>query len=160
MLDFPRMHSATATFSFSFSSLVSFVFPFLLQFLLLFVCMCVFIKEKIYIQLQIRLWGQQRNMQLPSALFGLSLQSFSLKPFFYFFLKKPAEKVSYIFSKKAFLIFRKRNFLIFRERYIRYHGRFRTRSIFRTLAYSEPEAYSDHCQTSTMERFALVSPSS
>ena len=31
---------------------------------------------------------------------------------------------------------------------------FRTRSIFRILVYLETEAYSGHCQTSAMERFA------
>ena len=33
---------------------------------------------------------------------------------------------------------------------------FRTRSISKTLVYSEPEAYSEHFQTSTMERFAKI----
>ena len=40
---------------------------------------------------------------------------------------------------------------------------FRTASIFRTLAYLEPEAYSEHCQTCVMKRFAtwrIFSPSS
>ena len=32
-------------------------------------------------------------------------------------------------------------------------GTFRTRDIFTTLGYSEPEAYSEACQTPTMERF-------
>ena len=27
---------------------------------------------------------------------------------------------------------------------------------FKTLIYSQPEAYSEHCQTSTMERFVKV----
>ena len=42
-------------------------------------------------------------------------------------------------------IFLKNFFLIFRERYIQNRG------IFRTLVYSENEAYSEHCQTFTME---------
>ena len=32
---------------------------------------------------------------------------------------------------------------------------FRTTSIFRTLVYSEPEAYSKHCETFTMESFSF-----
>ena len=87
-----------------------------------------------------------------------ALKTFSSKGFFYLFLKQPALK-NYIFSKKAFLIFRKQNFLtfsqqkvflIFWERYIQNHEIFRIRTIFRTLIWSEPEAYSGHCQTSTM----------
>ena len=64
-------------------------------------------------------------------------------------------KKSFIISqKKAFLIFqerkppkinssyfRKKNFLIFREQYIQNPSMFRTRSIFRTLVYSEPVVY-------------------
>ena len=74
----------------------------------------------------------------------------SLKFLIFFPNKTCSEKVSYNFSKKAFLIFGKRNFLIFRERYIQNPG------IFRTLEYSEPEAYLEHYQTSTMERFAKI----
>ena len=40
--------------------------------------------------------------------------------------------------------------------YIQNPGIFRTRSIFRKLVYSEPEAYSEHCQTFRMERFVKV----
>ena len=54
------------------------------------------------------------------------------------------EKILYISGNGTFLYFRKRNFLIFRERYIQ------NPSIFRTRAYSE------HCQTSTMECFVKV----
>ena len=36
------------------------------------------------------------------------------------------------------------------ERYIR------NPDIFRTVIYSEPDAYSEHSQTSTMERFAKI----
>ena len=100
---------------------------------------------------------QQYNMQLPGALFGLSLKIFPLKNFLYFFLKKScSEKVSYTFPKKAFLLFRKRNFLIFQERYICNPSTIRTRSIFSNLVYSEHEAHSEHCQTSTMERFSKI----
>ena len=71
--------------------------------------------------------------------------------------KTCSERFSYIFSKKAFLISRKRNFLIFQERYIQNPIIFRTRSIFRTLAYSEPKAYLEHCKPSTMESFTRSS---
>ena len=69
--------------------------------------------------------------------------------FLYFFLKKLLWKSFSYFLKKAShpLIFRKPNFLTFRERYIWSPG------IFRTLVYSEFEAYSEHCQTSTLKRF-------
>ena len=46
------------------------------------------------------------------------------------------EKIIYISGNGTFLYFRK--------------------GIFRTLAYSKPETYSEHCQTSTMERFAKI----
>ena len=52
--------------------------------------------------------------------------------------------------KKAFLIFGKPNFLNFQERYIQNLGIFRTRNKFKNLVYSKPEAYSEHCQTYTM----------
>ena len=55
---------------------------------------------------------------------------------------------------KKNLYFRKRNFLIFRERYIQNPSIFRTRSIFRTLVYLEPETYSEQRQSSAMECFA------
>ena len=71
-------------------------------------------------------------MQLPSALFGLSPQIFSLKNFLFFFLEKLLWKSFLYFLKKVFLIFRKQNFLIFRERYSQNPGTFRTRSISRT----------------------------
>ena len=77
---------------------------------------------------------------------GLNPQNFSLKNFLYFFLKKPALKKFLIFSQKNFTnfqeaelsyIFFKKVFLIFRERYIQKPGKFRTRSLIRTLVYSE-----------------------
>ena len=81
-------------------------------------------------------------------------QKFSLKKFLLFFPKKPALKKFLIFSQKAFnflgtetpkksLYFRKQNFLIFHERYIQNPSIFRTRSIFRTMAYLKPEGYSE-----------------
>ena len=74
-----------------------------------------------------------------------------------FFSKKHTLKQFLIFSqKKVFLIFRKQNFLIFRERYIQNLGIFRTRSIFRTLVYLQLKAYSEHCQTSAIERFIKI----
>ena len=90
---------------------------------------------------------------------GFNPQNFSLKKFLIFFPKKTcSEKVSYIFSKKSFYnFFRKRNFLIFQERYIRNPSIFRTRSMLRTLVYSEPEAYSEHdgtfCKNSYLAHF-------
>ena len=64
------------------------------------------------------------------------------------------EKILIFQETETFLYFRKRNFLVFQESYIQNPSIFRTRSIFRTLAYSEPEGYSEHCQTSTMKSFA------
>ena len=47
---------------------------------------------------------------------NLSPHSFSLKSFLYFFLiRTPSKRNSYIFSKKSFLYFGKWNFLIFPE---------------------------------------------
>ena len=40
--------------------------------------------------------------------------------------------------------------------HIRNLGIFRTRYIYRTLVYSEPEVYSELCQTSKMECFAKI----
>ena len=57
--------------------------------------------------------------------------------------------------RKNSLCFRKRNFLIFSESYIQNPDIFRNRRIFRTLVYSEPNAYSEHYQTSTMESFSF-----
>ena len=51
------------------------------------------------------------------------------------------EKILIFQETEAFLYFRKRNFLIFQERFIQNPSIFRTRSTFRTLAYSEPEGY-------------------
>ena len=46
---------------------------------------------------------------------------------------------------------------MFRERYIQNPDIFRMRSIFRTfLEYVEPETYSEHLQTSTIEQFAKI----
>ena len=42
------------------------------------------------------------------------------------------------------------------KRYIQNPGLFRPRSIFRILVYLEPEAYPEHCHTSTIERFAKI----
>ena len=58
------------------------------------------------------------------------------------------ETESFSPPRENFLYFKKRNFVIFRERYIW------NLSIFRTLLYSKPETYSEHCQESTMESFA------
>ena len=64
------------------------------------------------------------------------------------------EKISYTSGNGTLLYFRKRSFLIFCEKYIQNPDIFRTRCIFKTLVYLEPEAYLEHCQTSTMELFA------
>ena len=58
------------------------------------------------------------------------------------------------FGKDMFRIVILRNFLVFRERYIQNPAIFRTRGIFRTLVYLKSETSSEHCETSTMERFA------
>ena len=83
-------------------------------------------------------------MQLPCALFGLNPQNF-----LYFFLKRSALKKFLIFSQNFLMelsyVFLKEVFLIFRERYIQ------KPSIFSIVAYSEPGAYLEYCQTSTME---------
>ena len=84
------------------------------------------------------------------------LKMFPYKNLLYFFLKTPALTRFSYFLIKSFSNFEKRNFLIFREMYIHNPGIFRTRGIFRTLVYSEPEAYSEHCQTSTIERFVKI----
>ena len=118
---------------------------------------------------------EQYILHCSSALSGLNLQIFFQKFFFNFFiknllwkgflyfLKKTSNfvetktlKKSLYFRKQNFLIFRKRNFLIFRERYVQNYDIFRTRDVFKTTAYLEPEAYSEHCQTSKIERFAKI----
>ena len=90
---------------------------------------------------------------------------FRLKKFLIFSLKEPALKKYIIFSQKKlfqfprnaiFLYFLKKVFLIFREMYIQNPDIIRTGSIFRNLVYSEPEAYSEQCQTYRMERLAKV----
>ena len=46
---------------------------------------------------------------------------------------------------------------MFRERYIQKPSIFRTRGIFRIIAYLKLKTYLIHCQTSKMERFAKKS---
>ena len=77
-----------------------------------------------------------------STLSGLNPQTFSLKKFSYFFLKR--------LLWKSILVFRKRTFLYFGK------GIFRTLKYLELEVYSEPEAYSEHCQASTMERFVKI----
>ena len=67
---------------------------------------------------------------------------------------KTPTKISYISRNGSFVSFKKRNFLIFWKSYIQNHRILRTKSIFRNLVSLEPEIYSEHCETSTMERFA------
>ena len=81
--------------------------------------------------------------------------------FLYFRKQKPRQIFLDILKRKLFLYFRKRkprnfflhsrkrNFLekVYSEtRHIQNPGEFRTRSIFRTLVYLEPEANPEHCQ--------------
>ena len=80
-----------------------------------------------------------------------------------YFRKWEPLKILYISGNGTFLYFGKsilrilklRNFLVFRERYIQNPAIFRTRGIFRTLVYLKSETSSEHCETSTMERFAI-----
>ena len=104
-------------------------------------------------------------MELPSALSGLSPQNVSLKNFFFFFLKYPTLKNSFVFSLKNFsnfqetvlsYIFFKKVFLIFREKFIQNPSMFITRSIFRTLVYLDPGVYSEYCQTSFFYMFLII----
>ena len=67
---------------------------------------------------------------------------FSKKPLI--FWKRKSQKNPYISGNRTFLNFPKRNFFIFWQKYIQNPSIFRTRSIFRTLVYSE------HCQTTTI----------
>ena len=60
------------------------------------------------------------------------------------------------FGKGMFRIVTLRSSLVFRERYIQNPAIFRTRGIFRTLVYLKSETSSEHCETSTMERFAKI----
>ena len=92
-------------------------------------------------------------MELSSPKIRKFLILLGLIPFFYFLKKKKKKKnqeiqLSFIFFKKVVFIFW--------ERYIQNIAICRTRSIFRALVYSEPKAYSEHCQTSKMERFAKI----
>ena len=67
---------------------------------------------------------------------------------------KTPKKISYISGSGSFVYFKKPNFLIFWKSYIQNLSILRTKRIFRNLVSLEPEIYSEHCQTSTMERFA------
>ena len=104
------------------------------------------------------------NMQLPNALFGRSPQHFSLKKFLIPFLKNLTWRSFLYVLKKSFSNFQemKLSCVFFKNvffyspffLYIQNPIIFRTRSIFRTMLYSEPETYSEHCQTSRMKSFA------
>ena len=96
----------------------------------------------------------------------------SRENFLYFRIPKAPKNFLYFLKRKLFiyfrkrkprknsLFFRKRNFLKFAESYIQNTSIFRTKSVFRILVYSQPEAYSEHCQTSTMKRFVKQLPTS
>ena len=88
-------------------------------------------------------------MKLSSAKIRKFLILSSLKKsFFYFVLKKFVLRKCHIFSKKSFSNFQEA------ELCIQNHSIFRTKGIFRTLEYLEPDAYSEHCQTFMMGLFA------
>ena len=88
-------------------------------------------------------------MKLSSAKIRKFLILSSLKKsFFYFVLKKFVLRNCHIFSKKSFCSFQEV------ELCIQNHSIFRTKGIFRTLEYLEPDAYSEHCQTFMMGLFA------
>ena len=91
---------------------------------------------------------EQCNMQLPGALFGLCPQNFLPRKISY----TCPEKVSYIFRKRELSCFflKKKFFLYFGK------GIFRTLPYLEVKAYLEPEVNSEHCQTSTMERFVKI----
>ena len=94
------------------------------------------------------------NILAPRLKNSYTFWSLSPKKFIISFLKKIySGKISYILLKNSCLIFRKWNFLVFRERYIQNPDIFIAGSIFRTLVYSEPEAFSEHCPTSMMGYF-------
>ena len=96
-------------------------------------------------------------MELPSTLSSPNPQNSPLKNFLYFFLKNlPCKSFPY-FLKKNFSNFQDTELAYISEKVYSQPGILRTRSIFKTLVYSEPEAYSEHYQTSTMERFAKIS---
>ena len=85
------------------------------------------------------------------------MEPFSPSPENFLYFRKPPKNFLYFYiseTSKKFFIFQETKLLIFREKYIQNPSIFRTRSIFRTLTYSEPEAYLELCQTSTVERFA------
>ena len=89
-------------------------------------------------------------MQLSTALSGLSSQNFSLKKFFYFFQKNLLWKSFLYFLKKSFSNFQETELTYTPGKVYSENCHIRTRRIFRTLVYSE------HCQTSTMERFVKI----
>ena len=84
-------------------------------------------------------------------IFSLSLQNVSLKNFFNFFLKTMLWKIFlYIFKKKLFKFSGNWTIICLGK------GISRTLEHLELDAYSEPEAYSEHNQASTMERFAKL----
>ena len=78
-----------------------------------------------------------------------------LEHFSYFRKQKP-EKFLIFSQKKAFLIFQETELSYISGKTIQNPDTFRFRSIFRTLVYLEPEAYSEHCQISAMECFVKI----
>ena len=108
-----------------------------------------FLKRKLFLffrKLNPALFSQSlKNKRNPPPRKFLILQDAKTQKNFLYFLEK---SVSYISEngnhKKIIYISGNGTFLYFRK------------GIFRTLVYSKPETCSEHCQTSTMERFAKI----
>ena len=97
--------------------------------------------------------------KLKSALFSQSLKNKRNPPPREFLILQEAK------PPKNFLYFLEKSFSYISENgnhkkiiYISGNGTFLyfRKGISRTLVYSKPETYSEHCQTSTMERFAKI----
>ena len=98
-------------------------------------------------------------MEQPSAIFKPKLEKItksdiSGKGIFLYFRNRKSQENSLYFKKRNFLKFQETELSYIFLRFFLYFGK----EIFRTLAYldleaySEPESYLEHCQTSTMER--------
>ena len=96
----------------------------------------------------------QFGLDSSSSILCTSLAHFSVSA--RFSQKNLLRKIFLYFLKKIFSNFQGKKILIFWERCIQNTSIFRTRDTFRTLVYSEPEAYSEHSQTSTIEPFAKI----
>ena len=110
----------------------------------------------------------QETETLKELLIFREMEPFSPSPenLSFFRKRKPRKSFLCFLKGKLFLYFGNlkkliyisgNNFLMFRERYIQKPSIFRTRSIFRIIAYLKLKTYLKHCQTSKMERFAKKS---